>query len=173
MSRLIAVLALVCCPCGLQAQAQMVRAAGMPLTDGALPPGSLTVRLVQGSFTGDLSGVTVELEIDGLAARRAPTGEHGRAEFAHLPIGPRVHARATVDGEQLESEPFSMPADSGVRLLLMTGVAGEPSASGLPVRDVPSPDRASGAGAVRLAVVSLTVLAFVIVGVQQWRRRRP
>jgi hypothetical protein len=107
---------------GTGAQA-MVRAAGMPLQDGTLAPGSLTVRIVQGDFTGNLSGIDVDLEVAGEGAKRAQTGADGRAAFAHLPIGASVTASATVNGERLQSEPFTMPADAGIRLLFVAGGA--------------------------------------------------
>ncbi len=85
---------------------QTVRAAGMPLADGALPPGSLTVRIVQGAFAGDLVAITVSLELDGRDTRTAQTGAMGRAEFAHLPVGSQVRASAVVNGERLGRSRF-------------------------------------------------------------------
>jgi len=105
---------------GTGAQA-MVRAAGMPLQDGTLAPGSLTVRIVQGDFTGNMSGLDVDLEVSGEGAKRAQTGADGRAAFAHLPIGASVTASTTVNGERLQSDPFTMPADAGIRLLFVAG----------------------------------------------------
>ena len=162
-------------PCVAVAQTQMVRAAGMPLNDGSLPPGSLTVRLVQGAFAGDLPGVTIEVELNGRETRRAPTGEKGRAEFAHLPIGAQVRARAIVNGDRLESEPFPMPAESGVRLLLVAGAdaAGPTASTALTPAAIPLPSttKAPRVTAIQIVVFSLTILAFIFVGVQQWRRR--
>jgi len=105
----------------------MVRAAGMPLNDGSLAPGMLTVRIVEGAFTRNLSGLAVEVEVAGGKIESAPTGPDGRAQFAHLPVGARVRALATVDGERLESEFFVMPAQSGVRILLVAGEGAAPS----------------------------------------------
>jgi hypothetical protein len=96
-----------------------VRAAGMPLQDGELTPGTLTVRVVREAFSENLAGQTVTLEIDGGEPRSASTGGDGRALFAHLPIGARVRARADVAGERLESESFPMPAEAGVRVLFV------------------------------------------------------
>ncbi len=165
---------------------QMVRAAGMPLPDGSLPPGSLTVRIVQGAFAGDLSGIPVEIEIDGRDRRQALTGEKGRAEFAHLPIGARVRASAVVGNERLQSDPFPIPAESGVRVLLVTAEDHAPTAGAASAPLVTSPpgpaplaaeprtrDTAPGVTAVRVIVVSLTILAFVLMGARWWRRRGP
>ena len=103
------------------AAVQMVRAAGMPLNDGALAPGILTVRVVEGAFTRDIANQVVEVEFAGGKIESAQTGPDGRAQFAHLPIGARIRAWATVDGERLESDRFEMPGQSGVRVLLVAG----------------------------------------------------
>lgn len=188
---LASMVALTEAPTGAQAPpvgdgaARMVRAAGMPLNDGALAPGTLTVRVVQGAFTGNLAGLTVTIDIDGQAPKSAATGADGRAEFAHLPIGARVHASAVVGDERLESERFAMPAESGVRLLLVTGdefvdTATAPAVSpgAAPATEAPPPvvarsdagatpdDGTAGITAFRTLVVTATFLAFVVVG---WR----
>jgi hypothetical protein len=173
-------------PASIGAGQQMVRAAGMPLADGALPPGSMTVRVVKGAFDGDLSGITVEVEVTGQKTLRAQTGALGRAEFAHLPIGGTVRASTIVNGERLQSEAFTMPAESGVRVLLVTGTGTSmaPSDTPTPLTAVAppvaptaavDPPRAASDGvtAVRVTVVSLTLIAFAVVGMQQWRRRAP
>lgn len=178
----------------------VVRAAGMPLQDGTLAPGSLTVRIVQGDFTGNMSGIDVDLEVSGEGAKRAQTGADGRAAFAHLPIGASVTASATVNGERLQSEPFTMPADAGIRLLFVA--AGEfvdtatkegaqaippigagsapppPDGAGPPAEDTPAASAApaaarsfDGVTTFRIVMVSLTALAFVAVGWRQWTRR--
>ena len=166
---------------------QMVRAAGMPLADGALPPGSMTVRVVKGAFDGDLSGISVEVEVAGQKTLRAQTGAVGRAEFAHLPIGGNVRASTIVNGERLQSEAFAMPAESGVRVLLVTGTGAAMTPNDTPTPLTPlaaappvaaaavDPPRAAidGVTAVRVTVVSLTMIAFAVVGLQQWRRRTP
>ena len=172
----------------------MTRAAGMPLQDGALPPGSLTVRVVQGDFTGNMAGLDVTLEVSGQGVKHAPTGATGRAEFAHLPIGAEVHATAVVNGEPLESERFVMPAESGIRVLLVAGGSFVDTATAEaaavqtppPMTAPPLPPGTSlppGTGEAapaddtiatfRVVMVALTLLAFVLVGAQQWSRRKP
>jgi hypothetical protein len=178
-----------------------VRAAGMPLQDGTLAPGSLTVRIVQGDFTGNIPGIDVDLQVAGEGAKRAQTGTDGRAAFAHLPIGASVTASATVNGERLQSEPFTMPADAGIRLLFVAGgtfvdtataegaqaippiggaVGTAPPlapatapAAGAPVANAaPAPiNPTDGVGTFRIVMVALTALAFVAVGWRQWTRR--
>lgn len=162
----------------------MVRAAGMPLNDAALPAGTLTVRVVRGAFAGDLADLEVELEVAGRVERER-TKADGRAEFAHLPIGATVRARATVDGQRLESQRFEVPAAAGVRLLLVAG--GDPlPAPALPPGhpDVPAASAASmsiappvtetgqsGVGVVRKTLASATLLAFAALFFRRYVRR--
>lgn len=184
-----------------------VRAAGMALQDGTLAPGSLTVRIVQGNFSGNLAGIGVELDVSGEGAKRMPTGADGRAAFAHLPIGSTVVASAVVNGERLQSERFTMPAEAGIRLLFVAGgefvdtatkegaqaippigarsapplpngtappAAAAPAASARPLEGTApegSPD--GGVATLRVVMIALTLAAFALVGLQQWRRRRP
>lgn len=184
-----------------------VRAAGMALQDGTLAPGSLTVRIVQGNFSGNLAGIGVELDVSGEGAKRMPTGADGRAAFAHLPIGSTVVASAMVNGERLQSERFTMPAEAGIRLLFVAGgefvdtatkegaqaippigagsapplpngaarpAAAAPAASARPLEGTApegSPD--GGVATLRVVMIALTLAAFALVGLQQWRRRRP
>lgn len=169
----------------------MVRAAGMALNDGALPPGTLTVRVVQGAFTGDLTGTMVDLEVTGQAPLHAPAKAQGRAEFAHLPIGAEVRASAVVNGERLQSDAFRMPAESGVRILLIAGAGtadahagsaaaalppGHPAVEATPAPAAVSPAAPAadqqGVVMVRRAVIAMTALAFAAVFAQWWRRRR-
>jgi hypothetical protein len=105
----------------------MVRAAGMPLRDGALPPGTLTVRVVRGDFSSNVADHAVRIEVAGGAASTARTGPDGRALFAHVAVGAYVTASAVVDGETLQSEAFQMPLESGIRVLLVAG-SGTPAA---------------------------------------------
>jgi hypothetical protein len=178
---------------------QMVRAAGMPLNDGALAPGMLTVRLVEGAFTRDLANQIVEVKVVGGKVDSARTGSDGRAQFAHLPIGARVRAWATVGAERLESEPFDIPAQSGVRLLLVAGSnAGFPSSTGAAQTDgtwagpatsselppghpplpaaTPAPVLAlpasgsDGVTAIRAALLTATLFAFGVVLFRRPRR---
>ncbi len=164
------------------ATAQMVRAAGMPLPDGELPPGSLTVRVVQGAFTANLSGIPVEVHVTGQPALRKQTGALGRAEFAHLPIGVEARALALVNGERLESETFRIPVESGVRVLLIAGdgTAGQ-GTGGAPAPELQAPAAVPLATAtpaaaddnvriVQVVVVLLTLLAFAAVFA--WQRPR-
>jgi len=169
----------------------MVRAAGMPLNDGALAPGMLTVRVVEGAFTRNLAEQAVEVQVTGGKTERAMTGADGRAQFAHLPIGAEVRIVALVGDERLESEKFAMPSESGVRLLLVAGsgpattvASGSPDSTGLaaapssvaerpvvapPVEQPGDPD--AGVRSIRIALVLTTVFVFALFMLRLRQRR--
>ena len=91
---------------------------GVPLPTGELPVGTITVRLIRGSLSNPLPGVRVELVGD-VQAAPGTTNESGRAEFAGLKPGARLKAVAIVGGERLESQELQVPAQGGVRLMLV------------------------------------------------------
>ncbi len=167
---------------------QTVRASGMPLQVNDLPAGTLSVRLVRGAFVEDLSGRVVELQTTGGSARQATTDSQGRATFS-VPPGTEVRAFAVIDGENLESNTFQMPPNGGVRVLLVSGGAGDGSAppmmSGALPEGHPAIDTAAGttAGPVpavvkpedggRMAVAGLLGgMTIIGGGVVFWRSRR-
>ena len=116
ISAVVALLALLAAP--LSAQMPDPRAmSGIPMPSQDVPEGTVTVRIVRGSITDNLEGVSVELHGAG-DVRRAVTGSDGRAAFTGLPVGATVHARALVGGESLTSSPFQVPARGGIRMLL-------------------------------------------------------
>ena len=94
---------------------------GQAIPAGELAPGGVTVRVVRQMVGNNIAGVDVELHGAG-EVRRATTGADGRAQFAGVPVGSRVHARAVVEGERLESSPFDVPAAGGVRTILVAGL---------------------------------------------------
>lgn len=165
-------------PLGAQ---DMVRAAGMSLPDNTLPVGSLTVRIVEGSFNRDVIDTPVTLDIIDGPSRQAMTGGQGRAEFVRLPVGARVRASATVAGHRLDSETFAVPATGGIRVLLVvpdgsTPASTSPSGPVLPAM-APAlstsrvPDE-PGAKAVRQLMIALTVGVVLVLGIQYARQRR-
>lgn len=121
---------------------------GVPLPVGDVEPGTVTVRVIRGSFANPVPSLTVEIA-GASAPMRAMTNEAGRAEFTGLPIGARLKASATVAGERLESQEFAVPASGGIRLML---VAPEPDAGAAAGR--PSAPPAAGTG--RPGSVALT-----------------
>jgi hypothetical protein len=91
---------------------------GLPLPVNDVPPGTVTVRVVRGALTNPVTGHEVQL-IGPATGLKGTTNESGRAEFANLPVGTRLKASTTVDGEHLESQEFAVPAAGGVRLMLV------------------------------------------------------
>jgi hypothetical protein len=89
---------------------------GVPLPATDLPAGSVSVRVIRGSFANNLAGVSVEFVVDG-ASRRIKTDASGRAEVSGLPAGARVKAVAEVNGERLETQEITI-GQNGVRFVL-------------------------------------------------------
>jgi hypothetical protein len=121
---------------------------GMPLPVGDVPVGTVTVRVIRGSFANPVSSQTVELTGAG-SPIRATTSEEGRAEFNGLKPGTRVQAQAVVGGERLVSQEFEVPASGGIRLIL---AAADPSGAAPPAASAadPGPTAPATAGEVVL-----------------------
>ena len=101
-----------------------------PVTD--LPDHAISVRLIRGDLSNNITNHPVELKI-GSKSITVKTDESGRAEFKDVPAGTTVKASADVDGEHLESQEFPAPAQGGIRLMLVAtdtskGPATEPNA---------------------------------------------
>ena len=86
-----------------------------PVTD--LPDSSISVRLIRGQLSNNITGLPVELHI-GSKVVTVKTDENGRAQFDKLTPGSTAKAVAVVDGERLESQEFPVPAQGGIRLML-------------------------------------------------------
>lgn len=100
----------------------------LPVTD--IPAGTITARVIRGSFDQNIAGQVVEFTIDGVV-RRVTTDENGRATIAGLKAGARVRAVAVVDGERLESKD-AVVGGSGLRIIL---VATDPNAAARAAED--------------------------------------
>jgi hypothetical protein len=178
------------------AVAEPVQMSGMPLQVGDLPPGIIVVRVIRRSFADNVANQRVELRaVPSDNAVTAVTDDTGRAQFSGQSIGTMVRASAVVDGERLESQVFEIPAQGGVRMVLVAGVGAgvvggavgtgraEPgSLAGLPERVSSSPSTKSpGAGdLVTFSVRRTTLIALAVFGVgggavliafAVWRRR--
>jgi hypothetical protein len=114
---------------GQAPDARSMSGLAMPTAD--LPDGTVSVRVVRGGMSNNLQGVRVELHGAG-ANRTAVSGEDGRAQFSGLPPGSSVHAHATHEGEQLETDVFDVPATGGVRALLVFSEPGQAAATPAP-----------------------------------------
>lgn len=91
---------------------------GIPLPDPQLPAGTVTVRVVRGALTGNVPDHPVELR-EGDNVATAVTNAEGRAEFLTLNPGATVVAATELDGVRLESQPFAVPGQGGIRLMLV------------------------------------------------------
>jgi hypothetical protein len=89
---------------------------GVPLPDTSVPAGTVSVRVIRGSFANNLSNVEVTFTVDG-KPRTIKTDEAGRAQLSGLPRGAAVTAVANVEGERLQTQPITV-GDSGVRFVL-------------------------------------------------------
>jgi hypothetical protein len=153
---------------------------GMPLYVDDLPAGTVAVRVVRRSFANNVTNHEVELIVRGVAVRpvQASTDESGRATFSGLEAGAVVMARTSVDGEELRSQTFELPADAGVRVALVAGIgAGNPLLPNVPPapRAAPPPGAAGESDSAQWWIVSALSgaigLGLLIVGVRQLRRR--
>lgn len=86
-----------------------------------LPNGTVTVRVVREAIGNNVARQDVRVAAGG-AVRRARTDDRGRAEFTDLPPGSEARAESIVDGEQLVSEPFTVPSSGGLRVILVAGL---------------------------------------------------
>ena len=103
---------------GLWAQPDPRQMSGIPRPDPALQDGSITVRVIRGTFANNVVGHPVEL-LAGDAVSTADTDDEGRATFFSLSPGAQVRVGTTLDGVRLESQPFASPGRGGVAVMLV------------------------------------------------------
>lgn len=115
---------LLCLAASALAQPDPRQMSGIPRSDPNLSDGSITVRVIRGSFANDVAGQTVELRA-GDRASTAETDGEGRATFLTLNPGEQVTVATELDGVELESLPFAAPGRGGVAVLLV-GASGDP-----------------------------------------------
>ncbi|MEX2273385.1 MAG: carboxypeptidase-like regulatory domain-containing protein [Vicinamibacterales bacterium] len=111
-----------------RAQVQMPdpsQMSGVPLPSADLPVGTITVRVVRGTLSNNIPNHQVEL-VTGGSRREAATDASGRATFTGLRAGNQVQVATAVDGRRIESQTITMPAQGGVRVML---VAPDPAAA--------------------------------------------
>jgi hypothetical protein len=107
---------------------------GIPRPVDDLPDGSISVRLVRGALSNNITNHPVQLTVAG-SVRTVKTDESGRAQFDRIEAGATVKAAADVDGEHLESSEFQAPGKGGIRMLL---VATDKSAAPATMPDAPA-----------------------------------
>lgn len=96
----------------------MKQMSGIPRPVDDLPNGSVSVRVIRGDMSKNIAGQPVEMTTSG-GSKTVNTDADGRAQFDAIPPGMQVKFSAAVDGERLESQVFPMPAQGGVRMLLV------------------------------------------------------
>lgn len=94
---------------------------GRAIPAAELPAGTVTVRVVREAIGNNVVGQDVRLTVNG-SVQTARTDGEGRAEFPDLPQGADVRAEATVNGEELVSDSFMVPASGGLRVILVAGL---------------------------------------------------
>ena len=104
---------------------------GKPLPDRGMPPGTVTVRVARKMPANPVAGVEVSALIKNAGGdvkkRTATTDSSGRALFEGIGSGQQFQAEVTVDKERLQTEPFAMPAEGGVRTMLISGLEAGPA----------------------------------------------
>jgi hypothetical protein len=90
---------------------------GVPLPAQDLPAGTISVRVVRGSFTSNLTNQPVEITVDGRTQTKK-TDESGRVQVTGLKPGTKVRAVTVVDGARLESQEITIGA-TGIRVVLV------------------------------------------------------
>ena len=119
MGAVLCVLGVLCGGAFVSAQMPDVRQmAGIPRPVTDLPNGSVSVRLIRGDMSNNITNHPVEMHL-GKNVQTVNTDGEGRAQFDNLNPGTPVKFVAVVDGERLESEEFPAQSPGGVRLLLV------------------------------------------------------
>ncbi|HVH99165.1 MAG TPA: hypothetical protein VM869_10655 [Enhygromyxa sp.] len=109
-------------PQGMPDPSQM---SGIPRPDPNVGTGAVTVRCLIGGFANPATNIEVELEIstaNGPVVRTATTDvEKGRARFEGLEefYGATMVAKATVAGQELQSQAFTLGPSSGIAVMLV------------------------------------------------------
>lgn len=107
---------------------------GIPRPDPQVPSGTVTVRVLRGSFDKPAIDTTVTLEIESAdgktTTKTATTDGQGRVAFNELEVGTRAIAKVDLDGEALASQPIDVLQESGTRVMLVAGA--KASAHGRP-----------------------------------------
>ncbi len=112
---------------------------GIPRVDPQLPPGTITVRVLDGGFDAPATEVEVTLEVTGAdgksEVRKATTDAQGRATVAGLEafVGGSAIAKVTRGQETLTSQSMELFAEAGSRVMLVAAgggaVTGSPGGS--------------------------------------------
>jgi hypothetical protein len=110
----------VAVPAAMQQSPQMPNPkelSGVPLPAPDVPAGSVSVRVVRGAFTNNVTNQPVEFTIDGKKQTKN-TDADGRAVVSSLKPGTKLRAATVVDGERIESQEITI-ASQGFRVVLV------------------------------------------------------
>ena len=100
--------------------AQPAMALGHPLPSAQLETGTVSVRVIAGSASNNVSGADVTLVVNG-APRQARSDDTGHAKFPGLTVGATVQAKIKdADGKEVASDQFAVPGAGGVTVMLTT-----------------------------------------------------
>jgi hypothetical protein len=99
---------------------------GRPLPDVGMPTGTVSVRVARrmpanGVADAEVSAIIKNAGGD-LRKRTEKTDADGRAMFEGMTPGDEFHAEVTVDGETLKTETFTLPAQGGLRTMLIAAL---------------------------------------------------
>jgi hypothetical protein len=107
---------------------------GKPLPGPELPPGTVTVRVARKMPVNAVVGIEVTAIVKNaggeMKKRTAKTDDRGRAVFDALGAGNQFQAQVVVDGETIKSTEFEIPAQGGVRTMLIAGLGPAPAGGG-------------------------------------------
>ena len=96
---------------------------GRPLPDRGMPTGTVSVRVARKMPANAVAGAEVSAIIKNaggdLRRRALKTDDSGRVLFEGMAPGDEFHAEVNVDGEQLQTETFTMPSEGGIRTMLI------------------------------------------------------
>ena len=102
----------------VEAQPDPSQMSGLPLPDGELPDGTISVRVIRGQLANNVTDHPVDLH-QGDIVTTATTDANGRATFLTLNPGVEVYAVTELDGQRIQSQRFGVPGRGGVRLMLV------------------------------------------------------
>jgi hypothetical protein len=129
---------------------------GQPLPSGDVPAGTVSVRVIRQTMSNNVTGVEVQLEAPPQTLK-ATTDANGRAVFPNVAQGQTWKAVAIVDGERLESQPFTIPSSGGLRMLLVAGLKTAAGAPGVASPSQPSAQAGAGGAAAQAVPGEVTI----------------
>ncbi|MDB4981002.1 MAG: hypothetical protein JWM82_1754 [Myxococcales bacterium] len=123
---------------------------GRPLPDRGMPAGTVSVRVGRKTPANAVAGAEITIVTKNAGGdarmRKATTDAGGRAIFESLAPGDEFHAEVVVDGETLKTDTFSIPAEGGVRTMLIAGLGPAPAQEEGAGGGAPAADGAPAAG---------------------------